>query len=151
MSVRAVDGTLEAVTVKRRASKAWRLADMRIRRADGGDDTPKVVVATPKVGAELTPGASGRFYLYKAVDHWGIHAVRLADGRLVAEFPRTNETLMAVLFVLNLVMLGAMLALEVGLFWLTIALIPFTAVLWFLYRQTRLEAEAQLAAEAAPQ
>ena len=148
MSVSAVDGTLETVTVKRKASKVWRLADLRIRQRDGSETVLPSAIATPDVGAALQPGTRGRFYLYKAIDHSGVHAVRPEGGALLANFPRTNETLMAVLFAINMVVVLAMLAIRDGVMWLPIALIPFTAVGWFFYRKTRLEAEAQLAAEA---
>lgn len=145
MSVLAVDGTLEAVTIKRRASKAWRLADVRIRQADGTETVMKSAVAAPEVGAVLEPGMRGRFYLYKAIDHSGIHAVRPDGGTVVAKFPKVNETLMAVLFVINLVVLVGLLLLRDGLPLLALILLPFTGVLFFLYRATRVEAEQQLA------
>lgn len=149
MSVSAIEGTLEAVTVKRRASKVWRLGDIKIRRADGGETALGMAVATPEVAAALQPGVRGRFYLYKAIDHQGIHGVRPEGGALVAQFPRTNETLMAVLFVINLVVVAAMLALDDRLPLLALLLLPFTGTLFFVYRKTRLEAEAQLAADGA--
>lgn len=148
MPVRTIDGTLEAVTVKRKTSKLWRLADVRIRKTDGTVETlPKTLIATPNVAAKLTEGASGRFYVFKAPDHSGIHGVRLADGSLVSGFPRVNETLMLVLLPINILVLMLVFTVNAGIALLPALLIPFSAVMWYLYRQTRLEAEAQLAAD----
>lgn len=148
MSVSTIDGTLESVTVKRRASKIWQLKDMSFRKADGGVEAiAGSVVVTPEIGAALQPGVSGRFYFYKGVDQKGIHAIRPTGGSLLAKFPSTNETLMAVIFVINLIVCGGMIALEGRAYWLSIALIPFTGVFYFVYRASRIEAEKQLAAE----
>lgn len=148
MSVSAIDGTLESVTVKRKTGKIWRIGDLSIRKADGANETiVGVAVVTPEVGAALQPGTTGRFYLYKAIDHKGIHAIRPASGPLVAKFPSTNETLMAILFVINVIVVIGLSAVAERPSWLAIALIPFTGTLFFLYRATRVEAEKQVAAD----
>lgn len=148
MAVSSVDGTLEAVTVKRKAAGLWRLADIRIRRPDGTEEVlPGSTVTTPLVGAALEPGTVGRFYLYKSIDHRGIHAVRTAGGKLIAQFPTTNERLMAVLFVLNLVVLAALYAVSRQVSLLALILLPFTGTLFFVYRATRQAAEAQVKAD----
>lgn len=147
MSVSIIDGTLEAVTVKRRAAKLWRLADVRLVGRDGVETVLRVAAVSPEVGAALQPGTKGRFYLYKTVDHQGIHAVRPEGGTLIASYPTTNETLMITLFVINIVVIAAMVAINNSLPLLALLLLPFTGVLYFLYRATRIEAEAQLAAE----
>ncbi len=149
MSVSTIDGTLESFTVKRKASKMWQLKDMAFRKADGATETiDGAVIVTPEIGAALQPRVSGRFYFYKAIDHKGIHAIRPTGGALLAKFPATNENLMAIVFVINLVFLVGMIALEGRAYWISIALVPFTGVLYFIYRASRVEAEKQLAAEA---
>lgn len=145
MAVSVIDGTLEKVTVKRKASQVWRLHDLAFRADDGGETRlDGMCVVTPTIGALMQPGARGRFYVYRAIDHKGIHAVRSPDGAVVMRFPRSNETLMGILFVINILAAGAMYALDGRPNWLTLALIPFTSALWFFYRATRKAAEAQV-------
>ena len=43
------------------------------------------------VADALKPGTRGRFYLYTAIDHRGIHGVRTADGREIYGFGKQNE------------------------------------------------------------
>lgn len=147
MSVSMIDGTLEAVTVKRKASKVWRLTGLKFRNADGSETDLASAVATPRVGAALVPGTTGRFYLYSAVDHKGIHGVRPAGGALVTDFMRTNETVMAVVFFVNLVWVGVTVVLRDGIPLLGAGLMVFAGVFYFVYRATRVEAEAQVAAD----
>ncbi|BCW87438.1 hypothetical protein sos41_05670 [Alphaproteobacteria bacterium SO-S41] len=150
MSVSTIDGTLEAATMKRKASKVWRLTDLTFRAADGTETVLKSAVATPEVGAALQPGTTGRFYLYNAVDHKGIHGVRPTGGALVTGFMRVNERLMALLFAINLVWVGVMIGMREGVPLLGVGLIVFSGVLFFVYRATRVEAEAQVAADNPP-
>ena len=151
MAVSIIDGTLESVTVKRKASRVWRLHDLTFRNDQGVETRlDGMCVVTPQIGAALQPGVSGRFYVFRAIDNKGIHAIRSPEGSVLMKFPRSNEQLMGVLFVINLVVAAAMFAIDGRLSWLTIALIPFTSILWFLYRSTRKEAEAQVIADKAP-
>ena len=147
MSVSILDGTLESVAATKRG-RIVRLKDVTLRKTDGSEESlPGLTVATPKVAEALKPGLEGRFYLFKALDHKGIHAVRPKGGATVMAFPRTNETLMAILFVINVVWVAATVALRDGVPLLGVGLMVFTAVLFFLYRATRIEAEAQVAAD----
>ncbi len=147
MAVSTIDGTLEAVTVKRKASKVWRLSGLVFRKADGSTTELASAVATPQVGAALLPGTTGRFYLYSAIDHKGIHGIRPSGGALVRGFMRTNETLMIALFFLNLAWVGLTIALRDGIPLLGAGLMIFSGVFYFVYRATRLEAEGQVAAD----
>lgn len=147
MSVSIIDGTLESVTIKRKASRIWRLADVVFRRADGALETMTgTVVVTPAMGELLRPGLTGRFYTFKSIDHGGIHAVKPSGGATTMRFPATNETMMAILVGVNIVVAALTYAIDQQPFWLPIALIPFTGILWFFYRRVRVEAEAQVAA-----
>ena len=143
MAVSKFDATLLDLAVKRRSASNWRLADLRFRRADGKETTIPAAVVTPEVGAALAPGLTGRFFFYQAIDH----AIRPAGGALVARFPSTNETLMAVLVAINVVWVGAMAMLDDRIPIFGLFLIAFTGALFFLYRATRKQAEAQLAAD----
>ena len=147
MAVSKFDATLLDLAVKRRSASNWRLADLRFRRADGKETTIHAAVVTPEVGAALAPGLTGRFFFYQAIDHKGLHAIRPAGGALVAGFPSTHETLMAVLVAINVVWVGAMAMLDDRIPIFGLFLIAFTGALFFLYRATRKQAEAQLAGE----
>lgn len=147
MPVSTIDGTLESATVKRKASRIWRLTDVTFRKADGSlEALPGAVLTTPYIGEMLKPGLSGRFYTFRSIDHGGIHAVRPAGGGVTAQFPGFNEKLMAILVFVNIAVVALVYAVDQRPFWLSVALIPFSAVLWFLYREPRMEAEAQVAA-----
>lgn len=146
MAVSTIDGTLESVTVKRKASRLWRLHDIVIRRPDGGEARIEgMCVVTPEIGAALQPGVTGRFYFYKSIDNKGIHAIRASDGSLLMKFPGSNEKLMAILFVINVVAAAAVYAVDARPNWLMLGLIPFTGILYLVYRSARREAEAQVA------
>jgi hypothetical protein len=148
MSVSMIDGTLEAVNVKAKAGKLWRLDRLVFRKGDGSEEVlTGLTVVTPEVGSLLQPGISGRFYLYKSIDHRGLHAVRSSNGTVLMQFPSTNENLMAILFGINVLVVAAMMALDGQPSWLATALVPFTGVLYVLYRGTRVQAEAQVKAD----
>jgi hypothetical protein len=148
MTVSTIDGTLESVNVKRKYAKLWRLSDLVFRKADGSQDVlDGQTIVTPEIGAALQPGVAGRFYIYKALDHKGIHAVRSPDGAVLMQFPKTNETLMMILFLVNVVWVTLMVVVREGLPLLGVALIVFSAVLYLLYRGTRVQAEAQVNAD----
>lgn len=147
MSVSIIDGTLETITAKPRG-RMVRLRDVTFLKADGTKESlPGLTIAAPLVAEALRPGTRGRFYLFKALDHKGIHAARPTGGRSILAFPRTNETLMAILCVINLVWVAATVVIREGVPLLGVALMVFTAVLFLLYRATRMEAERQVAAD----
>ena len=82
MAVSIIDGTIEEVELKRR-----RKLGTVYRRgscsgfADGSTKTWAKAVVWNNVADRLKPGTQGRFYLYTAIDHRGIHGVRTADGK----------------------------------------------------------------------
>lgn len=102
MSNSIIDGTIVEARLKR-AAKAQSLFDVvTFRLADGSTHSMKRIGVAPEVAALLTPGTSGRFYLYKLADQRGIHGVRTDDGRAAAGYPRILERLIGVVGILNL-------------------------------------------------
>ena len=51
------------------------------RLDDGSTKTWAKAVVMNNVADLLKPGTRGRFYLYTAIDHRGVHGVRTDDGR----------------------------------------------------------------------
>ncbi|HEX8643025.1 MAG TPA: hypothetical protein VF702_03835 [Allosphingosinicella sp.] len=143
MGTRTIDGTLEAVWLKRRRAGAAVYDRMQFRLADGRAVTVGKSVVGAAVADRLVPGTSGRFYLYEAIDHKGLHGVRDASGGAVYAFPTVNETAMAVVASLNLAWLAASVALadKVPLLPLFVTLIAVPG--YFLYRATRMAARRQ--------
>jgi hypothetical protein len=147
MSVSIVDGTLEAVELRRKARHLSVFNLLLIRRVDGSEQRVSKAVVAAKVAEALKPGASGRFYLYRSIDQKGVHGVRLADGTSLFDYPKLNERLMLMVLIVNCILLVGRLALE-GRIWLfALALIVFAAIVYPLYRRTHMEARDQFDAD----
>lgn len=148
MGVSAIDGTIEAMVLKR-ARRNVRIYDPIVfRLADGTARTWTRAVVDAGVAEHLLPGTRGRFYLFTAIDHRGIHGVRDAAGREAYGFARVNETAMlgVTAFCFLWVALTLYFAGDAPIIGTLILILGLPA--WFLYRKTRLEAEAQFAADA---
>jgi len=143
MSVSRIDGTLEQIALGRSAAKQTLFKSATFRLADGRQRALPKFVASKNVTAELTPGASGRFYHFKAVDHQGIAGVRLEGGAALFEYPRTNERICMILVFVNLlwILVRAVLIGD-GVPLLAVALMIFGGVFWYLNRNLYLEAKA---------
>lgn len=143
MGTRTIDGTLEAVWLKRRRATLAVYDKLQFRLADGRE----VIVGKSVVGAavadRLVPGTSGRFYLYEAIDHKGLHGVRDAAGTAVYAFPTVNETAMAIVALLNLAWLAASVLLAGKVPLLPLFLAALSVPVFFLYRATRMAARRQ--------
>lgn len=108
MSVSVVDGTvIEAVKTRTKPFARYRM--LTIARRDGGIERIKGPVAASAIGERLVPGAEGRFYLFKAIDHGGVHGIRLGDGTEIYAYPGNNIRL----FVLAIVIAIAWIAISV--------------------------------------
>ncbi len=143
MAVSTVDGTIQAFDLKRKTPSHSVFRDLVIRGADGKEaKLPKSVVAR-KVADSIRIGASGRFYLYEAIDHKGIHGVRLADGTSAHGYPVMNERVMLLVLVLNCVLFVGRIAIEGRIWPLPLVLIVLASIVYPLYRRTHLEARAQ--------
>ncbi len=147
MGTRTIDGTVEAVWLRRRTDRIAVYDRIRFRLADGRAHMLGKAVAGPDVAERLVPGTSGRFYLYSAIDHQGVHGVR-ADGGAVFAFPTVNENAMGVLALLNAVWLGVAVGVTKAVPLLPLFLTAVTVPGYFLYRRTRAEARRQFEADA---
>ncbi len=146
MAVSTIDGTVEEATVTR-SRKGLNVYDKIVfRLADGSSKTWAKPVAHQSVAAYLWPGASGRFYLFSAWDHRGVHGARTADGAAV-HFSTQFETFSMVLALVNLaVVLLSVVALDrIQMLSLILFLLFVPAYLYF--RNLRVQAQAQFDAD----
>jgi hypothetical protein len=142
MAVSYIDGTLEQAELKRAPLNLRIYKQLTFRLRDGRERTILKAIVDAKVAALLEPGVSGRFYLFTAPDHRGVHGIRDDQGRAVFAFPRNNERAMLIVSIMGFVLLAATLAMDMLSGWalITIALgVPF----YFIFRSTRIAAERQ--------
>ena len=147
MSVAAIDGTLEAANLKRRVRNISVYDSLVIRRDGGGEERLGKTMVSNQVADSLEPGTRGRFYTYASIDHKGMHGVRTADGKAVYDFPQNNEKIMLVVLALNLVWLVGGILYDGRARYFPLALVVLAAVVYPLYRKTRLEARRQFDAD----
>ncbi len=91
MSVSIIDGIIESADLKRATGKMRVYRSIIIRRTNGQTEEVKKPIVHADLGPLVEPGTSGRFYLFKSIDHRGIHAVRPQGGTPVLRYPRSNE------------------------------------------------------------
>jgi hypothetical protein len=96
MAVSYIDGTLEQAELKRAPLNLRIYKQLTFRLRDGRERTILKAIVDAKVAALLEPGVSGRFYLFTAPDHRGVHGIRDDQGRAVFAFPRNNERAMLI-------------------------------------------------------
>lgn len=150
MPVWTIDGEVTAAELRNRRGKYVVLRHLRVRGHDGTEHEIKNACAAGEVAEVLTPGARGRFYVSKALDQTGVHAVRLESGK-AAHVWHNNIELMA------FIMLGA------GAFMLVVALtgyqglgligvlgLPLGAIFYAFSRKARLEAQKQYEEDTSP-
>ena len=147
MGTSTIDGVVEAVWLKKRRSKLAVYDKIPFRLADGSERTVGKSIVGAKVADRLVPGTSGRFYLYKAIDHKGLHGIRDARGAAVCDFPRVNETAMLVVVLINAVWLVLAAVLAGMLPVLPLILIAVGVPLLLLYGHSRREAVRQFEAD----
>lgn len=142
MAVSFIDGTLEQAELKRAPLNLRIYKQLTFRLRDGRERTILKAIVDAKVAALLEPGVSGRFYLFTAPDHRGVHGIRDDQGRAAFAFPRNNERAMLIISIIGIVLLGATLAMDMMSGWalITIALgVPF----YIIFRSNRIAAERQ--------
>jgi hypothetical protein len=149
MATSIIDGTLEAAELKRVRGKTRVYRSLTFRLRDGSSKSIAKAIVHEDVGALLEPGNSGRFYLYTAIDHRGIHGVRDDKGRSVFAYSKVNETAMLVTAGIGIAMLLAFLAMDRISIW-PILCIVLGVPLYFLYRHTRAEATRQYEGDEGP-
>jgi hypothetical protein len=146
MAVSTIDGTIEEAVIKSSRMNIRIYRQIRFRLRDGTETIVTKPIADAKVAALLQPGASGRFYMFKAPDHKGVHGIRDDQGHEVWEFPRNNEKAMLVIMIVAGLISALMLTFGLFSGWLIIALgisIPF----FFILRSLRTQARAQFDAD----
>ena len=144
MGVSIVDGTIEEAVLKKARSNLRIYQYIKFRQADGETMTVAKPIVDETVAALLTPGTSGRFYLFTQIDHRGIHGVRTSDGREILNFPKHGEKQMLIMGVMGVVMLFLFLALDKISGWAVIFIL-LSVPGYLLYRSTRSSAERQYA------
>lgn len=150
MTVWTIDGKVEAAERLLKNNRFVVFKAVTFRDSAGVETTINKLMAAGPVAESLTPGASGRFYLAKALDQTGVHGVRLDDGKTLYA-PYTNMELLAQIasgaggLVLLMALFGAR-----GILLTPILVLPLGLVLWWLARKARLEGKAQFDGDARP-
>ena len=109
MGVHTIDGTIESVALKRSVMNLRIFREIRFRLRDGGQRTVVKAVTDKEVAILLQPGASGRFYMFEALDQRGVHGVRDDQGHAAFKFPKNNEIAMGVVVLFSLLWAAATL------------------------------------------
>jgi hypothetical protein len=102
MGVHIIDGTIESLELKRSVMNLRVFREIRFTLRDGGQRTVVKAVTDKEVAIQLQPGASGRFYMFEALDQRGVHGVRDEQGHAVFKFPKNNEIGMGVVVLFSL-------------------------------------------------
>lgn len=148
MSTSIIDGTVEEVDVKTYRAGVRLFRTIRFRLDDGSEHTAKKLVTTKQVGDELTPGARGRFYLFKAFDIKGVHGVRTPDGREVFDFPSNNKKIFLIAGVLGVVWNILLILTRDAISLLGVAMIVLGAFGYYFMGKGKTEAQAQFDGDA---
>ena len=149
MGVSTIDGTLEEAVLKRVRRNIRVFERLTFRLRDGTTKSVAKAVVDAPVAERLVPGTSGRFYLYTAVDHRGVHGVRADDGQSVFGYPKNNEKIMLVMIPLLTVWILIGIAMIQDAPLLPTILLLLSIPFYFLYRNTRLQAQRQYEADSA--
>ncbi|HTM96813.1 MAG TPA: hypothetical protein VL100_13500 [Croceibacterium sp.] len=143
MPTSMIDGTVEDADVRTDRGGVKIFRSIRFRLADGSEHTVEKAVTTKAVGDELVPGASGRFYLFKAFDIKGVHAVRMADGRAVHGFPGNNQRIFLLAGIVAVLWNAILIATRESISLLAVAMIVLSVVGWYFTSKGKREAQAQ--------
>ena len=143
MPTSIVDGTVEETSLKWSRRGVSLFNSIRFRKDDGTEQTVHKAVVKQEVADQLTPGARGRFYLFKAFDIGGIHGVRLPDGRAIYAFPGNNEKIFLISGVVALLWVLLAVFTKGGIPLLGAALLILSAVGYYFMSKGRQEAKVQ--------
>ena len=149
MATSIIDGTLEAADLKRVRGKTRVYRSLTFRQRDGSPKSIAKAIVHEDVAALLSPGTSGRFYLYTAIDHRGIHGVRDDGGRSAFAISKVNEYAMLWTMVVGIVLVGLYLTDDKISIWGVLCIV-LGVPLYFLYRHTRAEATRQYERDGGP-
>jgi hypothetical protein len=148
MGTSTIDGTVEATELGRSARGLSIYKSIRFRLADGSTRTITKAVAQQPIAAELTPGSSGRFYLFTGFDLKGVHGIRKSDGTAIYEFPSSNAKIFLILGIVNIAWIVLRLSTDGKLPFLAVAFVILAVVGYSLFSKTGREAKEQFAADA---
>jgi hypothetical protein len=147
MGVSVIDGTIEEVVLRRRRKLGSVYDRVVFRLDDGSTKTWGKSVVWNEVADHLKPGLRGRFYLYTAIDHRGIHGIRTAGGQEVYGFGKVNEIVSIVIFVTMALLVAISVATMGDAPLLATILLVLSIPMYILYRGTRVQAERQFRAD----
>ena len=148
MSTSIIDGTVAEAEPGRARGGFTVFKSIRFALADGSSHTVNKAVVKQIVADELVPGATGRFYLFKAFDIGGVHGVRTPDGRAVYGFPANNQNLFLGLGIVNLLWIVVMIAARGAVPFLGVGLLGLAAVGWYMMGKGKAEAKQQFDGDA---
>ncbi len=146
MATAIIDGMIETATLTKSRRNIRIFNPIVFRLADGSRKTIAKAVCDEKVAAHLQPGNRGRFYTYTAVDQRGIHGVRGRGGQCLLQLSEDNETAMMYAAIFGVAITLILLAIGKISFW-ALFLIGLGVPFYFIYRSTRLAAQAQFEAD----
>lgn len=143
MSTSMIEGSVEAVDIRMSRAKVIFYRTITFRRADGGREIIPKLAVHPDVAAHLTPGSSGRFFLFKTFDAKGLHGVRLPDGTAKYVYPGSNSGIFLMLLIVNALWCAFMIYAEDRLPFLAVPLMILGIVGLVLTRRSMAETKAQ--------
>lgn len=147
MDAEVIEGTVESASIKRAYSKVAIYDSIVFRLADGSERRMEKVAVNPGVAEALQPGAQGRFYAYKAIDHKGLIAVRMADGRSSFAMSSGNERIMLVVAIIGLLVSIVVLFSRGGVSPLGVIMAVLGGFAYVSYRKLRIGSKARFDAD----
>lgn len=150
MSVSVIEGKVIEAPVKVRRKAFVRFSHIDFERADGRTQKVGKVVATGELAHLVTPGAEGRFYMYKTIDVTGVAGVRLADGTSHFAYPGNNLKVFGLIIPMSVALVALRLFTGDGLSLLGVALFILGVVGLIVTRNDRAAAQRQFDADATP-
>jgi hypothetical protein len=148
MSVSQVDGKVLAAPVKFDRRGVVRFGHIELERPDGRIERIAKPVATADIAELISPGAEGRFYLYKVLDVKGVHGVRLADGTERYAYPGNNAAIFLLVIAISLAWLALRIFDRGDAPLLGVLLLGFGIVGFFMTRSSRTASRRQFDGDA---
>lgn len=150
MPVWTIDGEVTAVELRNRKGKYVVLRRLQLRGHDGTEHELKTVCAAGEVAEALTPGSRGRFYISKALDQTGVHAVRLEGGKSAHAWHNNMELMSFIMLGAGAILLVAALTGYRGLGLIGLVGLPLGAIFYTFVRKAKLEGLKQFEEDTSP-
>lgn len=148
MSTSIVDGTIEAVDLKRARAGLAIFNSIRFKLDDGSSRTVTKYVVPQEIADAFAPGVSGRFYLFSAFDMKGIHGFRGADGAAHFRFPGgSNTKLFLIIVIVNILWIALRVTTKGDVPFLGVGLVVLGIIGYVLMSKGGREAKAQFEAD----